>query len=196
MLSLWGDNLKAFIRQGMKTTELFKSGKLVLCPVGGSAEVFINLGLMDMPQGIVFGAPYWFDAYNNRANIKFVSDYRKLSRSAKAPPSYAASIPYSAVKIYKKAVEKVGTTDKTSVAKTLAGLVVDNLPVGNVILREGDHQAIFTVVFGQSAGIDKGSKILRNMSNFRYFKGEEITPSLAECGCNLAYPKSSASLGN
>jgi len=194
MLSLWGDNLKEFIRQGMKKTELFNSGKLILCPVGGSAEVFINLGLMDMPQGIVFGAPYWFDAYNNPANNKFVSDYRKLSRSAKAPPSYAASIPYSAVKIYMKAVEKTGSTDKAAVANALAGLVIDNLPVGRVALREGDHQAIFTVAFGQSAGIDKESKILRNMSNFRYFKGEEITPSLAECGCNLARPKAKVSL--
>ena len=186
MLSLWGDNLKSFIRQGMKTTELFKSGKLILCPVGGSAEVFINLGIMDMPQGIVFGAPYWFDAYDNPANNKFVSDYRKLSRSAKAPPSYAASIPYSAVKIYKNAVEKAGTTDKASVAKALAGLVVDNLPVGTVTLREGDHQAIFTVVFGQSEGIDTVSKILRNMSHFRYFNGEDVTPPVAECGCALA----------
>jgi branched-chain amino acid transport system substrate-binding protein len=178
MISLWGNNLKDFLEQAKKA-DLF-SAKKAICPVGGSVEIFTALGFLDMPTGVWFGAPYWYEAYDNSANRKFIADYKTLSH-ARIPPSYAAYNAYAAVKMFKAAAEKAGSTDKDAVAKALSGLTVHGLPVGTTTFRAEDHQAIFDIAFGVTATkAAKGSTRIRGLDPVRLFAGIEVTPPVQQ----------------
>jgi branched-chain amino acid transport system substrate-binding protein len=183
MVSLWGNDLKTFLQQAHQQGVL--KGRTVLCPVGGAVETFIALGFLDLPPGIWFGSPYWFEAYDNSFNDLFVKAYASFSLSG-IPPPYAAYNSYAAVKIFKTAVWKAESSDRTAVAKALSGLIVDGLPVGAAMFREGDHQAVFDVAFGMtSAHPSKYYRKIRGLDPIRKFKGMEITPPATESGCKM-----------
>lgn len=183
MLSLWGKNLKDFISQAQK--DGFFKGKEVICAVGGSVEIFVALGFLKMPKGLWFGTPYWYEAYNNTYNDRFVDAYKSLS-SAGIPPSYAAYNAYAGVKMLAAAVDKASSTDRTSIAKALSGLTVMALPIGQTTLRAEDHQAVFDVTFGKSSGkAAKGYRRIRGLNPIASFPGPEVTPPVAETGCNM-----------
>ncbi|MGO9566559.1 MAG: ABC transporter substrate-binding protein, partial [Desulfomonilaceae bacterium] len=103
MISLWGNDLKTFLQQAHR--DGFLKGRTVLCPVGGAVEIFMALGFLDLPPGIWFGSPYWFEAYDNSFNDLFVKAYASFSLS-EIPPPYAAYNSYAAVKMFKTAVWK------------------------------------------------------------------------------------------
>ncbi|MGO9566539.1 MAG: ABC transporter substrate-binding protein, partial [Desulfomonilaceae bacterium] len=103
MISLWGNDLKTFLQQAHR--DGFLKGRMVLCPVGGAVEIFMALGFLDLPPGIWFGSPYWFEAYDNSFNDLFVKAYASFSLS-EIPPPYAAYNSYAAVKMFKTAVWK------------------------------------------------------------------------------------------
>jgi branched-chain amino acid transport system substrate-binding protein len=184
MISLWGNNLRDFILQAHE--EQFFVNRKVLCPVGGSVEIFFPLGFLSMPQGVWFGTPYWYEAYDNQFNNKFVELYRSLSAS-EIPPSYAAYNSYAAVKMMKGAVEKSGSSERAAIAKALSGLTVTDLPVGPTNFRAEDHQAIYDMTFG-ATGVRaaKGSKRIRGLDPIRRFPGGEITPPVSETGCAMS----------
>jgi branched-chain amino acid transport system substrate-binding protein len=186
MVSLWGNDLKEFLQQAQHDGIL--QGKTVVCAVGGSVEIFTALGLLDMPLGVWFGTPYWYEAYANRSNESFIEAYRALS-GAKVPPSYAAYNSYAAVKMFKAAAEKVGSLDRGAVAKALSGLTVQDLPVGPTTFRAEDHQAVFDVAFGKtSAHVSKLYKRLRSLESIQIFRGNEITPPASEGSCKMPAP--------
>lgn len=183
MISLWGNDLKTFIQQAHR--EGFFKGRTVLCPVGGAVEIFIALGFLDLPPGIWFGSPYWFEAYDNSFNDLFVKAYASFSLSG-IPPPYAAYNSYTAVKMFKTAVWKAESSDRKAVAKALSDIIVDGLPVGAATFREQDHQAIFDVAFGMtSAHPSKYYRKIRGLDPIRKFKGLEITPPATESGCKM-----------
>ncbi len=183
MLSLWGQNLQDFIRQA-KEAGLFDRTK-VICPVGGSVEIFVALGFLNMPAGIWVGSPYWFEAYTNDANKRFVKSYEGLS-GARIPPWYAAFNSYAAVKMFKAAVEKAGSTDRLAVAKAMSGITVPGLPFGSVTFRKEDHQALFNIVFGKTSGHGAvGYKRMRGLESFRFFTPSEVTPPASEGKCKM-----------
>jgi len=183
MISLWGNNLRDFVRQAHE--ELFFENRHVLCSVGGSVEIFTALGFLNMPKGVWFGAPYWYEAYENQSNDRFVAAYKALSAS-EIPPSYAAYNAYAAVKMLKGAVEKNGTADRAAIAKGLSGLTVTDLPVGSMTFREEDHQAIYDIVFGKTnSRAAKGSKRIRGLDTIRTFAGNEVAPPVSETGCSM-----------
>jgi branched-chain amino acid transport system substrate-binding protein len=172
-----------FIRQAHE--EQFFEKRQVLCPVGGSVEIFTAFGFLNMPQGIWFGTPYWYEAYDNEFNSKFVAAYEALPAS-RIPPSYASYNAYAAVKMVKGAVEKMGAADRAAIAKGLSGLTVNNLPVGPTTFREGDHQAIYDMTFGRTTkGVAKGSKRIRGLNPIRTFAGNEVTPPVSDTGCSM-----------
>jgi branched-chain amino acid transport system substrate-binding protein len=178
MLSLWGNDLREFIRQAHQAG--FLSGKTVLCPVGGSVEIFAALGFLDMPEGIWFGSPYWYEGYDTEANTQFIAMYKSSSLS-EIPPSYAAYNAYAAVKMFAAAVEKAGSSDPVAVAKALSGLTIADLPVGPTTFRPEDHQAIFDICFGRSSS--KAStqyRRIRSLDSIKIFKGMDVTRSPSE----------------
>lgn len=178
-ITLWRNNLRDFIRQ-IKEVD-FVGERQLLCPIGASAEIFVALGFLNMPKGIWFGAPYWYEAYDNPANTKFVEAYKKSS-GVDIPPSYAAYMPYAAVKMYQAAVERAGSADKTAVRKALETVTAE-LPVGRTRFRPDDHQAVFDFAFGKTAGVAKGTKKFRGLNPIEKVSGELVTPAAADSGC-------------
>jgi len=183
MLSLWGNDLKDFLRQAHEAGLLLD--KTTICPVGGSVEIFTALGVLNMPKGVWFGSPYWYEAYNNDSNTRFIKTYSSLS-GAEVPPSYAAYNSYAAIKMFKAAVEKAGSYDRSAVAKALSGLTVQDLPAGPTTFRREDHQALFDVAFGKtSSSVSKLYKRIRSLESIRLFPGKEITPPASEGSCKM-----------
>jgi branched-chain amino acid transport system substrate-binding protein len=184
MISLWGNNLRDFLKQAQE--QQFFANRRVMCPVGGSVEIFYSLGFLDMPQGVWFGTPYWYEAYDNQFNDKFVAAYKSLSAS-EIPPSYAAYNAYAAVKMLKGAVEKARSSERAAIAEALSGLTVTDLPVGPTTFRAEDHQATYDVTFGATAGKPaNGSKRIRGLDPIKKFPGWEITPPVSETGCRMS----------
>ncbi|MEW6533841.1 MAG: ABC transporter substrate-binding protein [Thermodesulfobacteriota bacterium] len=184
MLSLWGNNLQAFLKQAHE--EKFFQDRKVLCPVGGSVEIFVALGRLGMPEGVWFGTPYWYEAYENAANARFVDAYRARAVS-KIPPSYAAYNAYAAIKMLAAAIKKGASTERANIAMALSGLTLSDLPVGPTTLRKEDHQAIFDVAFGKTSS--KGAKDferIRGLDPIKLSPGADITPSPADTKCSMS----------
>jgi branched-chain amino acid transport system substrate-binding protein len=183
MLSIWGKNCQDFILQAHQMK--FFEGRKVVSSQGATVYIFFTLGFMNMPKGVWFGAPYWFEAYDNPANEKFVEAYKSLSMS-RIPPSSTAYTTYAAVKMFKAAVEKAGSTDRTAVAKALSGLTVTDMPVGRTTFRAEDHQAVYDVPFGAtSSHAAKGTKTIRGLDPIKLFPGAVITPPASEGQCKM-----------
>ncbi|MDQ7785161.1 MAG: ABC transporter substrate-binding protein [Desulfomonilaceae bacterium] len=181
MISLWGNNLKDFLKQ-LGKLGTFKD-KEVICIVGGGVEVLWPLGFIDLPTGIWFGTPYWQDANDSEENRKFVETYStSLAKSVRMPPSYSAYTAYAAVKMYAAAVKRSGSIDKNVVAKTLPGLIVD-LPAGPTFFRVSDHQAMYPIIFGKSAQPSSLWKRFRDLNPLIKIPAEEVTPSPEDSEC-------------
>ncbi len=178
LISLYGGNLVDFVRQAIKRN-FFDGSRTVLMNLAYSADVMFGLGL-DMPKGIWLGGLYWFQANDSPVNKRFVDDYMA---AYKVFPDYNAHGAYSGVKAYAEAVTKAGTTDKKKVIKALEGLLLE-LPVGNVLIRAGDHQAVVDSVWGVTSEFD-GKLRCRTLNPLKIFPGQEITPSLENTGCNM-----------
>jgi branched-chain amino acid transport system substrate-binding protein len=183
MFSLWGSDIVRFMNQARKGG-FFRKRTQVIFPVGGAVEVFIGLGFLSNPEGIWYGSPYWYEAYDNQANRDFIKGYlRFMKAGSPVHPSYAVYNAYAAIMMYKAAVEKAGGTDKRAVAQAMAGLTVHGLPVGTTTFRKEDHQAMFDVAYGRTKGVAKGSKRIRGWNPIKLFPGDAITPPASESGC-------------
>ncbi|MCD6672269.1 MAG: ABC transporter substrate-binding protein [Burkholderiaceae bacterium] len=178
LISLWGGDLVNFVRQA-KNLGFFEQKYQVLLTLGAAVEVLSALG-EQMPQGVWAGTRYWFAAHDNPINNAFVQSY--LDRFG-APPSYNAEGAYAAMYLYKAAMEKAGSVDGAAVAKALAGMSFD-APNGRLTIRAGDHQAVVGPTWGKLGAFDSKYKV-RMLDAMRTFKGEDVTPTVAETGCKL-----------
>ncbi len=177
LISLWGGNLIDFVKQADELG-FFKKGYEVLMTLGAATEVLGALGDR-MPTGQWVGTRYWFLGNDSPMNKAFVEGYHKRYG---AYPSYNAHGAYAGVKLYAAAAKKAGSTDKDAIAKALEGLAIE-LPVGQVTIQAGDHQAITDGVWGRTAANPKYP--IRVLDPMRKFPGKEITPSPAESGCKM-----------
>lgn len=178
LISLWGGDLVNFVRQA-KNLGFFEQQYEVLFTVGAATEVLSALG-EQMPEGVWAGTRYWFDGHDNPLNKAFVKAYMERY---KTPPSYNAEGAYAALHLYKKAVEKAGSTDGEAVAKALSGITFD-APNGQLTIRAGDHQAVVGPTWGRIGKFDPTYGI-RLLDPVRTFSGDEVTPPVSETGCRL-----------
>lgn len=178
MISLWGGDLVNFIRQA-NNLGFFEQGYEVLFAVGAATEVLSALG-DQMPKDVWLGTRYWYAAYDNPINERFVSAYIDKYGTA---PSYNAEGAYAAVYAYKAAMEKAGTTDPKAVAKALSGMSFE-APNGTVTFRAGNHQALVPPNWGLSASMNEEIGI-RNLEPVRTFDPEKVTPPVSATGCEL-----------
>lgn len=178
IISVWGGDLVNFIRQA-NNLGLFERDIEFMFTVGAATEVLSALG-DQMPEGVWLSTRYWYDAYDNEVNKKFVKAYMDRYES---PPSYNAEGAYAAIYAYKKAMEKAGNTDGRAVAQALSGLSLD-APNGTITFREGDHQATVSPDWGRSGPMHPEHGI-RTLTDLKKFSGEEVSQPLAETGCVL-----------
>ncbi len=177
LISLWGGNLIDFVRQGMDMG-FFDGKREVLMTLGAATEVLYALK-DKMPEGIWVGTRYWFNANNTPVNKAFVNAYHKRFG---VYPSYNAHGAYAAVKMYAAAAAKAKSVDKEKIVGTLEGFALE-LPVGKVVIRPEDHQAVTDGVWGKTAADPKVP--IRVLKPLRKFAGKDITPSVAETGCKM-----------
>ena len=178
LISLWGGDLVNFVRQA-RNHGFFDQKYQVLLTLGAATEVLAALG-EQMPQGVWAGTRYWFAAHDNPINQRFAKSYVERH---KTPPSYNAEGAYAAAYLFKTAFEKAGSTDGAAVAKALADASFD-APNGRVTMRAGDHQAVVGPTWGKLGAFDAKYGV-RMLESVRTFKGEEVTPPVAETGCKL-----------
>jgi len=111
------DNLKVFINHSVET------------------DVAIPLG-PDMVD-LWGGGHYYYAAYDNPLNKRFVEGYKKLHNGAL--PYYASSETYSALYALKAAAEKMKSLDTKELIKGLRGLKFDSV-TGNREIAAWNHQ--------------------------------------------------------
>ena len=175
LVSLWGGNLIDFVRQA-KELGFFDGKRQVLVTLGAATEVLTALG-DKMPEGLWVGTRYWFLANDSQRNKDFVKAYKDRYGDY---PSYNAHGAYGALYTYKAAAEKAGTIDKEKVIDALEGLTVE-LPVGEIIIRPEDHQALTDVTWGKTAA--DAAYPIRILNPIKLFDAADVTPSVAESGC-------------
>ncbi|MCG7200697.1 ABC transporter substrate-binding protein [Marinobacter pelagius] len=178
LISVWGGDLVNFIRQA-NTRGFFDKDMEVMFTVGAATEVLSALG-EEMPEGVHLSTRYWYDAYDNEVNDRFVKAYVDAYGTA---PSYNAEGAYAAIYAYKQAMEAAGTTEGSAVAAALSGMSMD-APNGKVTFRAGDHQAMVSPNWGVSGPMDSELGI-RSLTNLQIFDGEKVARTIEETGCKL-----------
>ena len=178
LISVWGGDLVNFIRQA-NNRGFFEKNFEVLFTVGAATEVLSALG-DGMPEGVHLSPRYWYEAYDNAINARFVKAYIDAYGT---PPSYNAEGAYAAIHAYKKAIEAAGTTDGPAVAKALSGMSME-APNGTVTFRKGDNQAMVSPNWGISGPIHPEYGI-RTLTDLQIFDGEQVARSVEETGCKL-----------
>lgn len=147
--SLWGGDMINFIKQALQY-DFFK--KVALATEAGlSTEIFYALGA-SIPEGLWSASHgYWFEHPGTSKNRDFVNRFVKRWGEY---PHVTAHDTYAAVHVYKKGVEKAGTTDVDAVAAALEGLEFET-PAYKSVIRKEDHQAIRDVPWGVTKKTDK-----------------------------------------
>jgi branched-chain amino acid transport system substrate-binding protein len=177
LISLWGGNLIDFVRQAMDMG-FFDGKREILMTLGAATEVLYALK-EKMPEGIWVGTRYWFQANDTPINKAFVDAYLKRFN---VYPSYNAHGAYGAVKAYAAAAGKAKSVDKEKIIDALEGLSIE-LPVGKILIRPEDHQAVTDGVWGKTAADPQMP--IRVLKPIRAFAGKDITPPVEETGCKI-----------
>ncbi len=178
LVSLYGGNLKDFIRQG-NTLGIFHGDYTFLFNLAYSTDVVLGLGL-EMPQDLWLGGLYWFQMNDSPVNREFVDAYRARYHVF---PDHNAAGAYSGVLTYAAAVRKAGSTEAEKVVDALEGLTLD-LPAGKVTIRAGDHQAIYDGLWGKTGSYQPKWRC-RLLDPMRLFPARVISRPVRDTECTL-----------
>jgi branched-chain amino acid transport system substrate-binding protein len=176
LVSLYGGNLRDFIRQGQEN-DLFSDRFTFLMNLAYSTDVVYGLG-MALPKGLWLGGQYWHKGSDTEANRDFVKKYKEKYRVF---PDHNAQNAYTAVQVYKAAVEAAGTLDKDEVVKQLEGITVE-APVGALHIRAQDHQAVMDAFWGRTGEFDPELRA-RKLTPLKRFSGHTVTRSVYNTDC-------------
>jgi branched-chain amino acid transport system substrate-binding protein len=179
LCSLYGGNLVDFVRQG-NDMGLFKKNITFIMNLAYSADVMLGLSI-DMPKGLWLGGLYWYQANPSPVNRAFVDAY---TAKYKVFPDHNAHGAYVGVKAFAAAAKKAGSLDKQKIIEALSGLEME-IPAGQMMLRGGDHQAVYENAWGMSSEFDPKSRI-RKLEPLRIFSGAEITLPVDMTGCHMS----------
>ena len=174
--SLWGNDLINFVRQA-NSFGLFKQFPVYM-ELGAALEVLTALG-EQMPVGQWVGTRYWWQTPDTEVNRNFVARFRQQYQTY---PSYNSQNAYVGLKLLALAANLAGTTETKAVIQVLEGLEYE-APMGKLVLRKSDHQAIANVTWGKTAASsDYNFRILEPIV---VIEGQSVTRSPAETGCQL-----------
>ncbi len=174
--SLWGNDLINFVRQA-NSFGLFKQFPVYM-ELGAALEVLTALG-EQMPVGQWVGTRYWWQTPDTEVNRNFVA---KFHQKYQTYPSYNSQNAYVGLKLLAMAANSAGTTETKAVIQALEGLEYE-APMGKLVLRQSDHQAIANVTWGKTAASpDYNFRILEPIV---VIEGNLITRSPDETGCKL-----------
>jgi len=177
---LYGGDFIDFVKKG-NSLGLFDGNREFVAVMGSLAEL-LGLG-GSMPEGIWWSTPYWFQASRSPINTKFVETYEAQYG---VPPSWQAHFSYGGVKAFSEAVRKAGTSEASAVVAALEGMTID-LPVGKVVIRPQDHQAIMHAMAGQTArmSVTQRKRSFRGLSSMILLRTKEFVEPEADIQCRL-----------
>jgi branched-chain amino acid transport system substrate-binding protein len=136
---------------GAGEVNLFKQGApyslssrfKVILTSGGGYEALANTLKTDTPSSWV-GYDYSYKGFNTTMNKQFIKDFEAANGGT--PPDTWAEQSYSAVYLYKTAIEKAKSDDPTKVIATFGGLSYPT-PMGTIKLDSKTHQAFVPLTF-------------------------------------------------
>ncbi|QLD90016.1 ABC transporter substrate-binding protein [Natronomonas salina] len=148
--SFWGADVVTFVQQANEQG-LFDQVDDVFDTIGADPNGFAALG-DNMPEGLHYSGWYWPSAFDNEENTAFLEAYAdEYEGSDVIPyPSFTGGSSYSAVYIYKEAMEAAGSTDPDDVVSEMEGMEHTG-PHGTFTLDEDSHQATTETVIGETS---------------------------------------------
>lgn len=174
--SLWGNNLVNFIRQG-QSFGLFEQFPIFM-ELGAAMEVLTALG-DKMPLGHWVGTRYWWQTPDTKINRQFVKKYQEKYQKY---PSYNAQNAYVGLHLLATAINKAQTTETQAIIQALKGLEYD-APMGKIVLRPEDHQAMVNVTWGKTAA--NSDYNFRILEDIKIIEGDTIIRPISKTNCQL-----------
>jgi branched-chain amino acid transport system substrate-binding protein len=174
--AMWGGDAVNLVRQLQRFR--FLDQVAFFTPAALAMDVFYALG-PSLPENLHTNAhAYWFETPQpgrEEANQSFIERYRKRHN---VYPHSTAHGTYTALKTYKKAAEKAGSTDTADVIAALEGIEVE-MPAFKAYIRKEDHQIVQNIAWGRTAAADE-LPFKRRLTDFQWTDGEKATPSVDE----------------
>ena len=147
--SLWGGDFVTFCKQAKRYGFFDKVGAF-MTPAGLALDSFPALAIKkgkasEMPEGLYTAAHgYWFQHPGTERNRKWVEEFESIWGE---PPHIVAHDAYGLIYVYKKAIEKAGTTETEAVIQAMEGMAFET-PGYDRVIRKEDHQAVSDVPWG------------------------------------------------
>jgi len=153
--SFWGGDTNTFVQQGVEQG-LFEMTDDVFDTLGAMPGAFDELSDI-IPRGIHFSGWYWHSAFDNEANQAFTERYANTYEdddTVYGVPTFTGASSYSAIWMYKQAMEQAGSTNFDDVISELEGMTFEDDPRGPVTLDADSHQANAPTMIGEVSDSD------------------------------------------
>lgn len=150
--SFWAGDTVTFTSQAAEQG-LFDQIEDCFDTIGADPVNFNALG-DTMPEGVHYSGWYWPGTYDTEADQRFIDRYSETyadDDSVLAFPTFTGGSTWSAVQIYKAAIEAAGSTEPDAIISEMEGYTFEDDPRGSVTLDADSHQADATCVIGESS---------------------------------------------
>jgi branched-chain amino acid transport system substrate-binding protein len=144
--SFWAGDAVTFVQQATEQG-LFEQVDDVFDTLGADPTVFSALG-DTMPEGVHYSSWYWHSAYDNQANTDFVQAFADANDGAL--PSFTGPSTYSAIWLYKRAIENAGSAAPDDVISEMEGISYSG-PRGEWTIDPDSHQASAPTIIGETS---------------------------------------------
>ncbi|WP_254537136.1 ABC transporter substrate-binding protein [Halomarina litorea] len=182
--SFWAGDAVTFVQQATEQG-LFDQVDDVFDTLGADPTVFEALGTT-MPEGVHYSSWYWHSAYDNQENQDFVQAYKDANGGSL--PSFTGPTTFSAIQIYKKAIEAAGSTEPDAIISEMEGMSHTG-PRGEWTLDADSHQASAPTIIGETSKDDDvpyegvGLKPVQSVSldkqeAYDLLKGTDLPPGM------------------
>lgn len=152
--SFWAGDSVTFAQQAAEQG-LYDQVTDVFDTLGADPTVFDALG-NTMPEGYNYSSWYWHSTYDNKENSKFLKAYKeeyKNDSDRLSVPSFTGPSTYSAIYLYKRAMESAESTAPEDIISELEGMEYTG-PRGTWKIDPDSHQATAPTIIGTTSKDD------------------------------------------
>ena len=181
--SFWAGDAVTFVQQATEQG-LFNQVEDVFDTLGADPTVFSALG-DTMPEGVHYSSWYWPTAFDNQENTDFVNAFAEANNGQY--PSFTGPTTFSAIEIYKKAIESAGSTEPDAIISEMEGMSYTG-PRGTWKLDPQSHQSTAPTIIGETTrdadvpydgvGLDATAVSLSKKRADELLKGTNLPPGL------------------
>ncbi|WP_137283771.1 ABC transporter substrate-binding protein [Halorussus salinisoli] len=152
--SFWGGDAVTFVQQATQQG-LFEQATDVFDTLGADPTVFQALGDA-MPEGVNYSSWYWHSTYDNENNRNFLQAWNDeyANTDTIGIPSFTGPSAWSALWMYKRAMENAESTDPGDYIPELEGMEFADDPRGSITIDADSHQAQAPTVIGTTSSED------------------------------------------